>query len=152
MKVWFNEAGIEQGVNGSTIPGENGKDASFGSLTVGYGCGGPIGNKKNLIGPEYGFGFGMHNANKGSGEKIVIVKTAWGGKTIAHDFRPPSSSGPDRWCTGDCSHATGHYYQTMLDDVEKIMKPGVLGKMFPDTVALEPEIAGFGWFQGESHF
>ena len=39
IKVWFNEAGIEQGVNGSIIPGVNGYDASYGSLTVGYGVG-----------------------------------------------------------------------------------------------------------------
>ena len=56
VKVWFNEAGSQQGINGSVIPGTAGVDASFGSLTVGFGCGA----SKNLIGPEYGFGFGMH--------------------------------------------------------------------------------------------
>ncbi len=53
----------------------------------------------------------MHAGLKG--EKILIVKTAWGGKTLAGDFRPPSSCGPDyvdRFCTGDCPRTVGHYY------------------------------------------
>lgn len=55
---------------------QNGVDASFGSLTVGYGCGGPVGNKGNVIGPEYGFGFGMHSALAPKREKILIIKVA----------------------------------------------------------------------------
>lgn len=35
----------------------------------------------------------------------------------------------------------------MMDDVAKVMQPGVLAEMFPDTQGLTPEIAGFGWFQ-----
>ena len=30
----------------------------------------------------------------------------------------------------------------------KKTKPGVIAQMFPDLKGLEPEIAGFGWFQG----
>jgi alpha-galactosidase len=147
IKVWFNEAGSEQGVNGSKIPSVNDVDASFGSLTVGYGCGGPKANKKNVIGPEYGFGFGMHTALKG--EQILIVKTAWGGKTLAGDYRPPSSTTKsDQWCTGDSCKTVGHFYKMMLQDVAAMMEPGVIAQMFPDLKGLEPEISGFGWFQG----
>jgi hypothetical protein len=156
VKVWFNEAGSQQGINGSVIPGTAGVDASCGSLTGGFGCGA----SKNLIGPEYGFGFGMHaglglgrSGGDGGGDKIVIVKTAWGGKTLAGDFRPPSAAadgaaGRDPYCAGAYCSQTGHFYDVMLADVAKLMAPGVLGSMFPDTAALTPEIAGFGWFQG----
>lgn len=40
------------------------------------------------IGPEYGFGFAIDAALE---EKVLIIKTAWGGKTLCGDFRPPSS-------------------------------------------------------------
>lgn len=144
VKVWFNEAGKEQGVNGSTIPGVNHKDATWGSLSVGYGVGGD----PNRIGPEYGFGFGMNDALRG--EKILIIKTAWGGKNLAGDFRPPSSTkGPDPYCQGKCDPSViGHFYRVMLKDVAAIMKPGVIAQMFPDAAGLTPEVAGFGWFQG----
>ena len=46
-KVWYNEFGKNDGVNGSVIPSKPG-DATFGSLSVGYGS---LGNR-NLIGPE----------------------------------------------------------------------------------------------------
>lgn len=36
----------------------------------------------------------------------------------------------------------------MMQDVAKIMAPGVIGKMFPDVADLKPVISGFGWFQG----
>ena len=132
------------GVNGSVIPGTSGVDATYGNLSVGYGVRGD----RNNIGPEYGFGFGMHTALPG--EKILIIKTAWGGKTIAVDFRPPSSTiTPDPYCQGQCPATTvGHYYKVMLQDVAAIMKPGVIGEMFPDLTGLTPAIAGFGWFQG----
>jgi len=145
VKVWFNECSKTQGVNGSKIPGVNGIDATYGNLTVGYGA---IG-KPNLIGPEYGFGFGMQKSLK-SGEKILIIKTAWGGKTLAGDFRPPSSTiGPDPYCQGTCDPTIiGHFYKVMLQDVANILKPGTVEKMFPSTAGMTPEIAGFGWFQG----
>mmetsp|Transcript_37688 Transcript_37688/g.91539 ORF Transcript_37688/g.91539 Transcript_37688/m.91539 type:complete len:238 (-) Transcript_37688:50-763(-) len=36
----------------------------------------------------------------------------------------------------------------MLQDVNKLLKPGVLGKIYPDLEGMTPDIAGFGWFQG----
>eukprot|EP00656_Telonema_subtile_P053179 TRINITY_DN7623_c0_g1_i6.p1 TRINITY_DN7623_c0_g1~~TRINITY_DN7623_c0_g1_i6.p1 ORF type:complete len:349 (-),score=78.32 TRINITY_DN7623_c0_g1_i6:133-1179(-) len=141
VKVWYNENGTELGINGSNIPSSPG-DASFGSLTVGFGCQG----NPNLIGPEYGFGFGMNSALKG--EPIMIIKTAWGGKTLAGDFRPPSSVGPDPFCTGTCLNEVGHFYQVMVRDVKQLLAHGVLAKMFPALLGLQPKLSGFGWFQG----
>ena len=36
----------------------------------------------------------------------------------------------------------------MLDDVEKLLRPGVIGTIFPDLKDFTPDIAGFGWCQG----
>ncbi len=43
------------------------------------------------IGTEYAFGIYMHKALK---EPFLIIKTAWGGKSLCYDFRPPSA---DKW-------------------------------------------------------
>jgi len=40
------------------------------------------------IGPEYAFGVYMHHL---LGEPILIIKPAWGGKSLSFDFRPPSA-------------------------------------------------------------
>jgi len=40
------------------------------------------------IGPEYAFGLYMHQALD---EPILLIKTAWGGKSLSFDFRPPSA-------------------------------------------------------------
>jgi hypothetical protein len=36
----------------------------------------------------------------------------------------------------------------MVDNVRKIMAPGVIGRIFPEWFGLTPELAGLGWFQG----
>ena len=55
-----------------------------GKLSVGYGSPGKIG-------PELEFGNTMGNHFD---EKGLLIKTAWGGKSLARDFRPPSSGMP----------------------------------------------------------
>ena len=73
------------------------------------------------------------------------------GKSLAHDYRPPSSAGTlDPFChLPDCNpFVVGHFYRVMIQNVKKLMKPGVIGQMFPDLKDMIPEISGFGWFQG----
>lgn len=119
IKVWFNENGTQAGVNGSVIPSQPG-DAAFGDLTVGYGTGA----EANLIGPELGFGFGMHDA-LGPDQPVLLMKTAWGGKSLAGDYRPPSSvSQFDVFCQGNCTNVVGHFYETMVADVHKSEQSG----------------------------
>ena len=107
-----------------------------------------------FFGPELGFGWNIDNNNNACccNDKVLIIKTAWGGKTIAHDFRPPSSAGSsfDPYCQQpDCNpFQVGHFYQVMIEDVRKIMKPGVIGKMFPELTNYTAEISGFAWHQG----
>ena len=59
-------------------------DEKTGQLTVGYGASqnGP------KIGPELTFGLTMEQLVDGP---ILIIKTAWGGKSLNTDFRPPSA-------------------------------------------------------------
>jgi hypothetical protein len=53
-----------------------------GQLTVGYG------SPDNRIGPELGFG---HVMGEALDNQVLIIKVAWGGQSLALDFRPPSS-------------------------------------------------------------
>jgi hypothetical protein len=89
-----------------------------GGLTIGYtGYGG-----SSHIGPELQFG---HVLGEHFDEPVLLIKTAWGGKSLQKDFRPPSSGGE-----------TGAYYNQMIAEVR-----AALGD--------EPsEIVGFAWMQG----
>ena len=60
-----------------------------GKLTAGFGSQHHIGTGK--IGPEFTFGIYMQ---KMLNEPILLIKTAWGGKSLHTDFRSPSA-GPD---------------------------------------------------------
>jgi len=97
-----------------------------GGLTVGYGA------TNSTIGPELGFGkvVGDHYDNQ-----VLLVKAAWGGKSLAVDFRPPSSG-----------RATGFYYSEILRLVSEATTN--LATDFPEYNGLGYEIVGFGWHQG----
>ena len=56
-----------------------------GPLAVGYGA------RKETIGPELGFGWVVGDALD---EPVLLIKCAWGGKSLAVDFRPPSAGMP----------------------------------------------------------
>lgn len=106
------------------ITDQNGKR---GGITVGYG------SSATTVGPELGFGHHMGDLYE---EQVLIVKAAWGGKSLAVDFRPPSSGG-----------TTGFYYNETLSLVNDAIAN--LGSYFPDyNVAGGYEIAGFIWHQG----
>ncbi|MCF7955757.1 MAG: hypothetical protein K9M75_08150 [Phycisphaerae bacterium] len=98
-----------------------------GGLTAGCGA------SSTTIGPELQFGNIMGDYFDG---QVLIIKTAWGGKSLAVDFRPPSSGG-----------TVGPYYTLMLDIVDDVLTN--LSTYFP---AYNPadgyEIVGFGWHQG----
>lgn len=87
---------------------------------------------RNFFGPELGFG---RVAGNYYDRPILLIKTAWGGKSLAEDFRPPSSQGE-----------TGPYYKKMIKEVNGVL--GNIGKRFPEFQGREYEIAGFGWHQG----
>src|SRR4051812_13214602 len=60
-----------------------------GLLTAGYGERGSNPTKDNgKIGPEFAFGLTMDTA---LAEPVLIIKTAWGGRSLNTEFRPPSA-------------------------------------------------------------
>ncbi len=105
-----------------------------GDLTVGYGA------RSTLIGPEIGFG---HEVGAHYDHQVLLIKTAWGGKSLGNDFRPPSS-GP--YASPTAPGDTGFYYQEMLRIVNDVTSN--LATYFPDYDGQGFEIAGFGWHQG----
>jgi alpha-galactosidase len=107
-----------------------------GKLTAGFGAQ----FREPKIGPEYTFGIYMQKHLK---EPILIIKAAWGGKSLHTDFRPPSA-GPSE--VGD-AEATGHYYRLMMQHVKNVLNDP--GKVHPAyDKAAGHELAGFVWFQG----
>ena len=114
-----------------------------GPLTVGYGA------KPDRIGPELGFGWVL---GKSLEEPILLIKCAWGGKSLAVDFRPPSS--------GRIPYSLGE-----KQDAEIAADPLIVGKYYREILAITKatlakidefvpesngryEIVGFGWHQG----
>lgn len=95
-------------------------------VTIGQGA------NPNLIGPELMF---AHQMDEYYQDPILIIKTAWGGLSLAEDFRPPSAGG-----------VTGPFYTEMIERVQYVTEN--LGTEFPDLGEVEFELAGFAWFQG----
>ncbi len=91
-----------------------------------------LGASANQIGPELAFG---HLMAEDEESRILIIKTAWGGKSLAVDFRPPSSGG-----------TTGLYYSQMLSDINEAIQNIAID--FPSFEGGTIEISGFCWFQG----
>lgn len=138
-----------------------------GKLTAGYGSMGGNNQSKpgEKIGPEFTFGLLMDAALE---EPVLLIKTAWGGKSLHTDFRPPSA-GPyqlssfqkenypkqeghgipkdlEQWKL-EKEKATGHYYRLMIAHVKKVLAD--VERVHPDLDASQGiEIGGFVWLQG----
>ena len=97
-----------------------------GLLTVGYGA------RDDRIGPELFFGQMMGDRFK---EPVLLVKTCWGGRSLAENFRPPSAGGK-----------TGKEWGEMLMIVRDVQEN--LETHFPEFKGRKAELAGLVWFQG----
>jgi len=114
-----------------------------GPYTVGYGP------KRDRIGPELGFACVIGDAYE---EPVLLIKCAWGGKSLAVDFRPPSA--------GKLPYSQGE-----KQDAALAADPTIIGKYYRETLTLTKEalgkvkelvpgsdgryeIVGFGWHQG----
>ncbi|MDX1681335.1 MAG: sialate O-acetylesterase [Akkermansiaceae bacterium] len=98
---------------------------------------------KERFGPAYTFGIYMH---KHLNEPILIIKTAWGGRNLMQQFRPPSA-GPYEQDKDGHGNPTGAYYQHMVKHVKDVLADP--GKYHPGYDADQgAELAGFVWFQG----
>ncbi|MBT7700785.1 MAG: hypothetical protein HN700_10875 [Verrucomicrobia bacterium] len=134
-----------------------------GNLKAGYGA------TPAKIGPELTFGIVMQ---KHVDEPILIIKNAWGGKSLHTDFRSPSAGRyelsketteqwakrpdgahgipkeadrPKWWADKDA--ATGHYYRLMMTQTKEVLKD--IQSVYPGYDPKQGyELAGFVWFQG----
>ncbi len=119
-----------------------------GPLTVGYGAL-PEPTRPAKIGPELGFGWVMGDALD---EPVLLIKCAWGGKSLAVDFRPPSAGRPP-------------YSLGAKPDAAVAQDPAIVGRYYREMIALTRSalsrlqelvpgsdgrfvLAGFAWHQG----
>lgn len=110
-----------------------------GQLTAGYGSQHHVGTGK--IGPEFTFGITMRELLE---EPILLIKDAWGGKSLMVDFRPPSAG---EIADEKAKANAGKYYRLVIDHVKEVLADPK--KVYPDYDAKEGyELAGFVWFQG----
>ena len=123
-----------------------------GKLEVGYGS-------KGRFGPELGFGWTVGDALD---EPVLIIKAAYGGRSLFRDFRPPSAGLPDEaYLHKELERARKRKPETTLDDVKKMYGfayRDMLGEvsnvrrnyqtLFPELQGKELELAGMVWFQG----
>jgi hypothetical protein len=125
-----------------------------GPLTVGYGSPG-------CIGPELQFGWTMGDR---FAEPVLLIKTAWGGRSLWRDFRPPSAGLPpdtdpalQKLLTNaqkkkpeatldEVKQPFGAAYRDMLAEVRAVLADPAA--QFPALKGNTPELAGFVWFQG----
>lgn len=121
----------------------------FGKLTAGYGSRRNPAEDGGKIGPELTFGITREQVLD---EPVLIIKTAWGGKSLYYDYRPPSA-GPYPRTEQDIAQdrnpesGSGHYYRLMIGHVHQVL--GDIQRACPDYDPKQGfEIAGFVWFQG----
>ena len=138
----------------------------FGKLTAGYGARGDRPTEDGgKIGPEFTFGLTMDAVLE---EPVLLIKTAWGGRSLNTEFRPPSAGpyeindyqkklyyGPpghgvpkdmDEWLA-EKKQETGRFYRYMVEHVKKVLADPK--RVCPDyDPAAGYEIAGFVWLQG----
>jgi len=134
-----------------------------GPLTLGFGSPGRTGMEL-----EFGTMMGQH-----FDEPVILVKAAWGGHSLAKNFRPPSAKLPpadvlekelqqaqDRVkmnneknkktdplpTMDDITKPYGLSYRNMLAEVAGVMKDA--GTLFPPLKGKQLQLAGFVWFQG----
>jgi alpha-galactosidase len=142
----------------------------LGKLTAGFG---ERGNNPTQdggkIGPEFTFGIYMEKELK---EPILLIKTAWGGRSLNTEFRPPSAGQyklpkeiQEQWDAhpqgahgipkaedrkkwqDEKDAASGVFYRMMIEHVQKVTKD--IKRVCPayDEKA-GYELAGFVWLQG----
>jgi len=100
------------------------------------------------VGPEVGFGKVVGDAMN---DDVVLLKIAWGGQSLAVDFRPPSAGKWDRKFNRDDGKSykpatVGWAYKQIFNEMHMALDD--IGKTFPELAGRKHEIVGFVWFQG----
>ena len=147
----------------SYYSGWHGLGEGFGKLTSGYGAREVCDKDCGRIGPEYTFGITMEDSVE---QPVLIIKAAWGGKSLHTDFRSPSA-GPFVYSESQMEYlkkrqgntaeeiqaekdkVTGRYYQLMIKHVKYVL--GDIKRVIPSYDEKQGyEISGFVWFQGHN--
>ncbi|MEM6260233.1 MAG: sialate O-acetylesterase [Planctomycetota bacterium] len=138
---------------------------SHGPLSVGFGSLMKLKDENGRwhnhpgVGPELGIGWvlGEH-----FDEPVLLIKAAWGGRSVNHTFRPPSAmpseadlqahlerrktKNPDA-TLGELRASYGEDYRKVLSEVTRVLDD--IDQYVPGyDEAAGFEIAGFVWFQG----
>lgn len=139
----------------------NANGEGVGKLTAGYGARGSNPTQDGgKIGPEFTFGLAMDAAMK---EPVLLIKTAWGGRSLNTQFRPPSA-GPYVFSEAQIAQMqkqgknveeekaakakeSGRFYRYMVDHVKSVLAdPKRVCPAYDPSAGYE--IAGFIWLQG----
>lgn len=131
-----------------------------GVLGPGFGARRDAARSDGKVGPELAFGMRVGKAHQGP---VLLIKAAWGGKSLHTDFRPPSA-GPYGFRPAELEAlrrqgkdvasvqeekraATGAYYRKTVDYVRQVLAD--LPAYCPDyDPAAGYRLAGVVWFQG----
>ena len=142
----------------------------LGKLTTGFGARGDQPTRDGgRIGPEFTFGIYMEKQLR---QPILIIKTAWGGRSLNTEFRPPSAGqyklpketqqvwdqhphgahgvprleDRKKW-QDEKDAASGVFYRMMVEHVKRVLADP--GRVCPDyDEKAGYELAGFVWLQG----
>ena len=122
------------------------RELRYGPLKPGFG------SQSGQIGPEFGFGHVMGDALD---EQILIIKAAWGGKSLGFNFLPPSLSKEakpklimeiDKDLGATADKTAGYFYYQMVELTKYVTKN--IKTYFPEYKGQGVEIAGLCWHQG----
>ena len=120
-------------------------DDQIGKLTAGLGAAGP--SRGGHIGPELEFGWVLgDHLHCPCSHPILLLKSAYGGRNLAIDFRPPLS-GMGNYSGVKPIHY-GWEYREMIANIQNTLDndlPSIMPNYNKDKGY---ELAGFVWFQG----
>jgi len=122
VKIWYRDGG-NGSLGGPILKGDLGPPYK--------------GRDAGKIGPE--FGFGQVIGDFYAADDVLIIKCAWGGHSLAGNFRPPTAVAKRGGQVGASFNATIEYTRDVLHN---------LGTEFPEWAGRGYEIVGFGWHQG----
>lgn len=132
----------------------------LGKLTAGFGSRPDPKADGGKIGPEFTFGLTMDEA---FADPVLIIKTAWGGKSLHTDFRPPGA-GPFVFSESQLARLqqqgkdpeevreqkrqeTGRYYRLMMEHAKSVLND--IPRVCPAYDNQQGyELSGFVWLQG----
>jgi len=110
------------------------RELRYGPLKPEYG------GSTGQIGPELGFGHKIGDVCEG---QVLLIKAAWGGKSLGHNFLPPSVG---KYAPPVVPEDPGYFFHRSIQLVDEVTEN--VDTFFPDYKGQGFEIAGLCWHQG----